>query len=195
MIDQGLEFAMKKRLLAIAFVLILSVTLFSPALAQGSYYFQVEKEVVQVYWNADGTMSLDYTWVFVNQPGAHVIDFVDVGMPNAYFDTSGPMATAAPLPGTGGTPSIPLVGTQQGTYADVNGTRVSLSSDYQGLGSYGFSVNMGGYAIQPGQSGTVHVYVGGIRNMIYPDDKDQAYASAVFAPTYYVPLSARHATH
>ena len=174
---------MKKRLLAIAFVLLLAVSLVSPALAQGDYYFAVEKEVVHVYWNADGTMSIDYTWVFNNQPGAHVIDFVDVGMPNRYFDTTPPAPTmASPV---GGVAEPILAGTQDGTYAEVNGQRVSISSDYQGLGSYGFSVDLGAYAIQPGQRGTVHVYVGRIENMLYPDDEDEAYASAVFIPTYF----------
>jgi hypothetical protein len=176
---------MKKRLLAIAIVLILASTLVFPALAQGDYYFQVEKEVVNVYWNTDGTMSLDYTWVFVNPPGAHVIDFVDVGMPNRNFNTSIPMATQAPLPAPDVTPTIPFAGTESGTYAEVNGKRVTISSDYQGQGSSGFSVDMGAYAIQPGQRGTVHVYSGGISGVLYPDDKDQAYASAVFVPTWF----------
>ena len=35
----------------------------------------------------------------------------------------------------------------------MNGQRVSISSDYQGSGSYGFSVDLGAYAIQPGQRG------------------------------------------
>ena len=39
-------------------------------------------------WNADGTSSLEYTFHFDNQPGAHAIDFVDVGMPVSTFDMS-----------------------------------------------------------------------------------------------------------
>lgn len=31
-----------------------------------SYYFSLDKEVVDVYWNADGTMSLDYHLTFTN---------------------------------------------------------------------------------------------------------------------------------
>ncbi len=174
---------MKKRLLAVTLVLILSVLLISPALAQGDYYFAVEREDVHVYWNADGTVSIDYTWVFVNQPGADVIDFVDVGMPNRYFDTYSPSPTAVPNPGE--PPIVTLPGTVRGAFAEVNGNPVSISSDYQGDGSYGFSVDLGAYAIQPGQRGTVHVYVGGIENMIYPDDNDENYASGVFMPTYF----------
>jgi len=177
---------MKKRLLAIAFVLFLAVTLASPASAQ-DYKFAVDSEIVHVYLNADGTMSIDYIWVFDNQPGAHVIDFIDVGMPNAYFDTSRPaptMVLATPVGGSE-TPNMPLAGTTRGSYAEVDGNPVSISSDYQGEGAYGFSVDLGAYAIQPGQKGTVHVYAGGIRNMLYPDDQDQAYTSVEFIPTYF----------
>ena len=149
-----------KRIFAILIILLLATMIVSPALAQGDYYFAVEREVVQVYWNTDGTMSIDYTWVFANQPGAHVIDFVDVGMPNYNFD----------------------MGTVR---ADVNGTPVSVSQgDYAGDGS-GFAVVLGGQSISAGQRGTVHVYVGQVTKVLYPDTDDETYASAVFAPTFF----------
>ncbi len=175
---------MKKRLFATTIVLILALALVSPAAAQ-DYYFAVDREVVHVYWNADGTMSVDYTWFFTNQPSGHAIEFVDVGMPNGNFSTIGPAPTAAPPPGSDPTPAGPLAGTQRGAYADVDGKPVSISSDYQGEGSYGFAVDMGAYDIQPGDTGTVHVYAGGISGVLHPDDNDQAYASAVFVPTWF----------
>src|SRR5512133_2783329 len=146
---------MTRRLLTVALVIIFALSLATSALAQ-SYSFSLDKEVVNVYWNADGTMSLDYQFTFTNQPGGHVIDFVDVGMPNRNFNTTSPAPTAAPAPGTGATPA--LTGTQEGTFADVDGNPVSISSDYQGQGCCGFSVDMGSHAIKPGQTGTVHVY-------------------------------------
>lgn len=128
--------------------------------AQGQYYFEVNKTVVHVYWNSDGTMSLDYTWVFTNQPGAHPIDFVDVGMPGYDFSMS----------------SIT---------ADVDGTPVSVSqSDYAGSGS-GFAVVMGSKTIAAGDDATVHVNIGKITNVIYPDTNDENYASATFGPTWF----------
>ena len=33
-------------------------------------------------------MALDYVFTFANDPGGHVIDYVDVGMPNGNFDMS-----------------------------------------------------------------------------------------------------------
>jgi len=176
---------MKRRFLAIVFTLFAVFVLVAPALAQSSYLFSVPQETVDVYWNADGTTSLDYHFTFTNNPSGHVIDFVDVGMPNGNFSITSPMATAAPAPGSGPAPTIPLSGTINGAFADVGGKRVNLSSDYQGKGSYGFSVDMGAYAIQPGQTGTVHVYVGGITGVLYPDSKDSNYASAVFSPTWF----------
>lgn len=151
---------MLRRLFLSFFAVLLTLALSASALAQGSYYFAVEKELVDVYWNADGSESLEYTFNFVNQPGAHPIDFVDVGMPNSNFD----MGTVT---------------------ADVNGKSVNVSqSDYQGSGS-GFSVVMGAHTIQPGASGSVHVYVGKITGVLYPDSSDNNYASGDFAPTYF----------
>jgi hypothetical protein len=46
-------------------------------------------------------------------------------------------------------------------------------------------VDLGRYAIQPGQSGTVNVHIGKINNVLYKDDQDESYASAVFSPTYF----------
>ena len=149
---------MKKRI-ALFLALVLALVIISPASAQ-DYYFAVEKEAVHVYWNAEGTMSLEYTWVFANQPSGHAIEYVDVGMPNSNFD----MSTIS---------------------AEVNGASVSVSrGDYAGDGS-GFAVVLGGHSIPPGQKGTVHVYVGRISNVLYNDDQDEAYASAVFAPTFF----------
>jgi len=150
---------MKSKLLALVLVFILAFGITTSALAQ-DYYFGVEEETVHVFWNEDGTLALDYTFVFGNKPGAHVIDFVDVGMPNNSFD----MSTVS---------------------ADVNGSAVSVDrGEYQGTGS-GFAVVMGSQAIGAGSRGTVHVRVGRIDRVLYTDSEDETYASAVFAPTYF----------
>ncbi len=151
---------MPRKLLTSLFILFLALFLPASALAQQSYQFSVDKELVNVYWNADGSESIDYVFNFTNQPGAHPIDYVDVGMPNSNFD----MSTVT---------------------ADVSGHKVDVSqSDYQGSGS-GFSVVMGSQTIQPGASGSVHVVVGSITGVLYPDTSDNTYASGDFAPTYF----------
>jgi hypothetical protein len=140
--------------LAVLVALLIPVTVFAQ-----SYSFSLDKEVVNVYWNEDGSMSLDYQFTFTNRPNASPIDFVDVGLPNSSYNFS----------------SIS---------ADVNGVPVSVSRDYQGSGT-GVAVELGSQAIQPGRAGVVHVFVGRIDRVVYPDDNDDTYASAVFTPTWF----------
>jgi len=148
-----------KRRIALLLALLLAFSLPITAFAQ-DYFFSLDKEVVDVYWNADGTMSLEYLLTFTNQPGGHAIEYVDMGMPNGNFD----------------------IGTVN---ADVNGQRVSVSeSDYEGNGS-GFAVVLGPNSIQPGRTGTVRVLVGVVSGVIYKDSDDENYASGVFAPNYF----------
>jgi hypothetical protein len=148
-----------KKYLAVLLALLLALSFVIPVLAQ-TYSFSLDREVVHVYWNADGTLSLDYEFTFTNRPNASPIDFVDVGLPNSSFNFN----------------SIT---------ADVNGVPVRVSRDYQGSGGSGMAVELGSQAIQPGQTGVVHVFVGRIDRVIYPDDNDNAYASAVFSPTWF----------
>jgi hypothetical protein len=152
---------MKLRLISLVLLVGIIFAVSSSAAAQSNYSFSLDGEVVQVYWNADGTLALDYTLAFGNDANAHPIDFVDVGMPNGNFDIN----TAN---------------------ADVNGTAVDVSkSDYQGSGS-GFAVVMGGSTIQPGSKGVVHVSVGRITGVLYKDSsKPDTDVSADFAPLYF----------
>jgi hypothetical protein len=153
---------MKTTRLLVSFLLVfLTFGMVSSAAAQGSYYFSLDREVVNVYWNSDGTEAVDYVFTFTNDASGHVIDFVDVGMPNNNFDMS----------------SIS---------ADVGGKSVDISSDYQGEGGSGFSVDMGSSAIPAGATGTLHVFVGRITGVLYKDsDNPDTYASAVFSPTWF----------
>ena len=150
---------MLRRTLTITFVIIILASLTINVSAQ-SYFFSLDKEIVNVYWNSDGTLALDYLLTFTTQPGGHTIEFVDIGMPNGSFDFN----------------SIE---------ADINGNPLSISGDFQGIGSDGFAIEMGPYAIPPGETGTVHVSVGRISRVLYQDDDDAEYASAVFAPLYF----------
>ena len=149
---------MKKRFLFI--VILLAIFLLpNTALAQ-DYYFSLEKEIVHVYWNEDGTSSLDYTLYFSNSTSGHAIEYVDVGLPNGNFRTSN-------------------------IHADVNGQAVTVStSEYQGGGT-GVAVVMGSYSIPPGARGTVHVYVASIEGVLRPDTQGDEYASAVFSPFWF----------
>ena len=150
---------MKTRILNILILLALLLSFPGSAFAQ-DYYFRLDSEVVHVIWNDDGTLSLDYTLVFYNDPSGHPIEFVDLGLPNASYVGS----------------SI---------QADVNGNRVSVDSgEYYGDGS-GVAIVLGNQTIQPGKTGTIHAWVGTINNMLFIEDTDAAYASAVFMPNYF----------
>ncbi len=150
---------MLRRIITITLVILVAALLTIPAAAQ-SYFFSLDKEVVNAYWNSDGTLALDYLLTFSNQPGGHTIEFVDVGMPNGSFDLN----TAR---------------------AEFNGHSLSVSGDFQGTGGDGFAVAMGQYAIPPGGTGTVHVFVGSVSGVLYKDSDDSNYASAVFTPLYF----------
>src|SRR5512140_2744304 len=113
---------MKPRLIT-CFLLIAAMFVFiSSAAAQSNYSFNLEREVVQAYWNSDGTLALDYQLTFANDSNGHPIDYVDMAMPNGNFD----MSTVS---------------------ADTGGQGLDVSqSDYQGTGS-GFAVVMGSSTI------------------------------------------------
>ncbi len=149
---------MLRRIATGLFVIFLALSLVTGAAAQ-DYSFGVPKEVVNVFLNGDGTLSLDYEITFANNSGAHVIDFVDLGLPNSSYDSNT-------------------------IKADVNGAPVGISSDYQGSGS-GVAVDLGSQAIQPGQSGTVHVYVGRVSDVFFQDTSDTTFASTEFTPNYF----------
>jgi hypothetical protein len=150
---------MKRRLLTIALAFVLAFSITTNVFAQ-AYYFSMDRLVVDVYWNSDGTGSLEYLLTFTNQPGGHPIEFVDVGMPNGNFDFN----------------SIE---------ASINGNPLSISRDFEGIGGNGFSVEMGRYVIPPGGTGTVRVFIGRVSGVLYKDDDDAEYVSAVFSPLYF----------
>lgn len=150
---------MKQRILAFLLACALVFGLSTSAAAQ-TYRFQLPKEEVHVYWNSDGTVAVDYQFTFANDASASPIDFVDVGLPNDSYDFD----------------SIK---------ADVGGNPVRVTRDYQGSGGYGVAIELGAQAIQPGRTGTVHVYIGKIERMVYPDSDDETYASGEFSPTWF----------
>src|SRR5512137_1754792 len=136
---------MKRCLLITGLVLSLALALAPPALAQ-HYSFQLTQETVHAYWQSDGTLSLDYVFVFANDAGASPIDFVDVGLPNNSYDV-------------------------RKMRADVDGHTLSdiQKSPYV---SIGVAVGLGAYAIPAGKTGTVHVAVDGLTRVLFPDSSD-----------------------
>jgi len=152
---------MRMRLSIIFVAILISLVPLNSASAQ-DYYFQIPKLDVDAYWEEDGTLSLDYLFFFLNDPSGHSIEFVDLGLPNSNFSV-------------------------ENISADVEGNPVQYISEdeFQGEGSDGVAISLGNYSIPPGKSGSVHVYVQGIENVLYNDTQADDYASAVFSPAYF----------
>jgi hypothetical protein len=144
----------------IVFTLVLLVS--SPVKAQ-SYSFQLPKLTVDAFWNSDGSLSLDYTFVFINNPSGHIIDYVDLGLPNNNYSDSN-------------------------ITASVNGNPVYdiSSSGFQGQGTDGVAIGLGQYSINPGSTGTFQAHIENISGVLRKDSQDSSYASAVFDPAYFV---------
>jgi len=149
---------MKKRVISIFFLFVLFFMIPSSALAQ-TYYFRMDEEIINAFWNEDGTLSLDYVFTFTNSTAASPIDFVDVGLPNANYDLN----------------SIS---------ADVEGAVITDIQTSQYV-TYGVALGLDPNSIQPGATGKVHTYIGKVENVLYEDSEDSNYASGVFSPTWF----------
>ncbi|MBW6473665.1 MAG: hypothetical protein K0B14_11100 [Anaerolineaceae bacterium] len=150
----------KIRLFSILLILLLLAGNSGVVHAQ-DYYFAVEKQTMDVFVNEDGSLSIEYYFDLVNQPGAHPIDIIDIGLPNNNYVLS----------------SIT---------ADINGLPVDSieKSDYIDIG---IMVGLGNQAIQPGQRGNLHVFVGTINKSLYPSEVEanEDYASFEISPTWF----------
>jgi hypothetical protein len=153
---------MRRRLVSILLIFTILFLISSPASAQ-SYLFQLPTETVDAYWDSDGTLSLDYTLVFINNPSGHIIDYVDLGLPNSNYSDSN-------------------------ITASVNGHQVFdiSTSGFQGQGGDGVAIGLGQYSINPGATGTVQAHIEKISAVLYPDSQDNKYASAVIRPAYFI---------
>jgi len=154
---------MKRTIGGFLLMLVLTAMLSGSALAE-SYSFQVPRQVVDVYVNDDGTMSLDYIIDIRNNPGASDIEIIDIVTPNNDYELN---SVSAEIDGT------PITDIQRSDYVDM-----------------GVMVNLGGKAIQAGMQSRLHIYFGIIRNMIYPytyEEKTENYVSFNFVPNTFDP--------
>jgi len=129
-----------------------------PSHAQ-DYSFSLDREVVDVWIDQDGSVALEYWFTFTCDPGAHPIDVVDVGLPTDEYRISD-------------------------IRADVDGRPISFIEDSEYV-TYGVAVWLGDATIAPGESGTVHVVVDRVGGMLYEDSDDREYASTQFSPTWF----------
>jgi hypothetical protein len=136
------------------------VSSFSINVKAQNYSFDVNYEIVDVYIERDGSITIEYWIEFYCKPGAHVIDIVDIGFPSNDYDLD---SVEADIDGV----SLPDI--RRSTVISI-GVEIWLHSN----------------SIQPGQSGVLHV-IGNNPNMIYGDYENQSMASVEFSPTWFDP--------
>ena len=149
---------MNKKTFFLLFILLLVFSFSLTASAQ-SYSFSLDAETVHVYWESDGTISLYYEFVFTNDPSAPPIEYVDVGMPTYYYNSSN-------------------------ASAKINGISIGHIAESTYV-SNALELGLGSNSIQAGQTGTVTFQISDLEKEIYFDSEDDSYASAVFSPQYF----------
>jgi hypothetical protein len=138
----------------LASILLLSVT----AHAQ-EYRFGVQRNVSWLVVNPDGQADLFYELTFFCELGAHPIDIVDIGMPNASYQLESAAARVGEDP--------------------VMDIRVS-----EIVKPYGVEVHLEQKTINPGDSGTLFFNIH-LNHILYTDNLDKSFASFEFSPTWY----------
>ncbi|MCX6071410.1 MAG: hypothetical protein NTU91_11235, partial [Chloroflexi bacterium] len=128
-----------------------------PAAGQ-TYSFSLDVETVDVYWQADGTVNIDYLMTFTNSPSADPMEYVDIGLPTEDYDLSR-------------------------VQASIDGESLSdiSASPYT---TPGVAVGMGALAIPPGSTGTLAVSIQGVRGVMY-EASDSGTVSVNFSPTWF----------
>lgn len=135
-----------------------------------TYLFQVPREIVSVYINDDGNLTIDYSITFTNE-SPDPLDIIDIGLPNNNYDPS----------------SIT---------ADVNGNRLDKIRKSQYV-PMGIEVHLEEYSIQTGNTATLHVNIGIVSNALGKSELQEAedYASLEFTPNYFGSEYVRGKTH
>ena len=150
----------KKPLISVLSALVVLLIAVLPAAAQ-NYSFQVPEAEVNVFLESDGTITIEYFYLFRNAPGASPIDFVDVGMPG------GSSYSVSDIRGT--VNGNPISGIGRSEYVD------------------GVELPLGANAIPAGQDGIVYMRAEKVKGVFYfaSTEEGQDYASLQFQPNYF----------
>lgn len=147
----------KLRLLSIAALLLLLLVPLSVAYAQ-TYLFSMPVERVDLYWETNGTLTIEYEIVFQNH--GDPLDVVDLGLPNENYSLSNITAT---------------INGQPIDYMDYDSPYIDI----------GPAIYFPSNAIRAGETGTFRARITGITEVLYTDNEDESYASALFIPNYF----------
>ena len=138
----------------------LLLAVLSPAFA-ADYYFEVPEQAIDVFIESDGTLTIEYYYLFKNAPGAHVIDYVDIGMPgSSKYSLNDVSATVN---------DKPITNIEDSDYVD------------------GIALGLGSDAIPAGATGIVYMRVENVRGQFYfaSVDEEEEYTSMRFQPNYF----------
>jgi hypothetical protein len=151
---------MKKKLLSLLIPFLLIISIFTPVFAQ-DYLFSVPEQDIQIFVEEDGSITIEYFYLFENQPGAHVIDFVDIGMPGNSQYSLGDI--------TASVDDHPITEIEDSPYVD------------------GVALGLGGNAIPAGESGIVYMRAENVRGQFYiaSVESEEEYTSMRFQPNYF----------
>lgn len=148
---------MKKRLFSLGILLLILVIPLSVAYAQ-TYLFSMPREQVDLFWETNGTLTIEYEIVFSNQ--GDPLDVVDLGLPNDNYNVANITATIDGRPVD---------------YIDRNSPYIDI----------GPAIYFRSNAIRAGDTGTFRARITDITEVLYTDNEDETYASAVFEPQYF----------
>ncbi len=146
-----------RRIILAASVLVLILAPVS-AMAE-DYSFSLDREVVDVYWESDGTARIEYQMALTNDPSAPAMEYIDIGMP---MDSSYSLSNVT---------------------ASVNGAPITDIEDSPVV-SPGIALGLGPNAIPPGGKGTVLMAITGVGNVLFQSDVS-GYASVGFSPSWF----------
>jgi hypothetical protein len=135
----------------------LLLSLGQPVLAQ-TYAFSVPELRMFVDIQPDSSVKIEYDITFENASYASPIDVVDIGTPHDDYDIGN---FSANIDGN------MLTDIRTSTYIDT-----------------GVEIHLEQYAIQPGETGTLHVEFS-MPDMVYQDVTDRQYASLQITPTWF----------
>jgi tetratricopeptide (TPR) repeat protein len=121
--------------------------------------FSLDREIVNVFWHDDGTLSIAYEFQFTNDLSGDPIDFVDVHVPSLNYDIDD---FTAEVDGIG------IAHIQESTF-------------FPGA----IELGLGQDAIQPGESGIVTVQMATLNDVLYLDPDTPENVNAIFFPTWF----------
>ena len=151
---------MKNKIAPLFFSLFLLISIISPVLAQ-DLFFEVPEQDIHIFIEPDGSITIEYYYLFQNAAGAHIIDYVDIGMPgNSTYSLGDVTATV-----------------DDQTITDIQ------DSEYVD----GVALGLGTNAIPAGSSGIVYMRAENVRGQFYfaSMDEEEEYTSMRFQPNYF----------